>query len=111
MLASRLGTAWPEAPASRGWAEPPEGIEGIQSVTASLPHLVTRCPIDHRVPPVADTSGGSGAGYRRWREFLGQGLADYHRLRNDAAVAPPAGVSRLSAYLHYGCVSPLTVAR
>jgi hypothetical protein len=110
-LASRLGTAWPEAPASRGPAEPPAGIEDIHLGAASLPDLIARCPIDHTVPPVADTPGGSRAGYRRWREFLGQGLADYHRLRNDAAVAPPAGVSRLSAYLHYGCVSPFTVAR
>jgi predicted NAD/FAD-dependent oxidoreductase len=36
-------------------------------------------------------------------------LAKYHRLRNDAAALE--GVSRMSAYLHYGCVSPFRLAR
>ena len=47
--------------------------------------------------------------YRRWAGFLADGLQKYHRLRNDAAL--PHGVSRMSPYLHYGCVSPFRIAR
>ena len=57
---------------------------------------------------MSDTPGGGRAGYRRWNRFLEQHMDSYHRLRNDAAF--PDGVSRMSAYLHYGCVSPFRLA-
>jgi len=60
---------------------------------------------------VAHTVGGSGAGYARWRRFLQSGLAAYARDRNDAAIEWPRGVSRLSAYIHHGQVSPFRIAR
>ena len=65
--------------------------------------------IDHSVGPVGDTVGGSAAAYRRWRRFRDEHLEHYHRVRNDAA--KPQSVSRLSAYLHYGMISPFRVAR
>ncbi|MFK8015516.1 MAG: deoxyribodipyrimidine photo-lyase, partial [Gammaproteobacteria bacterium] len=77
----------------------------------ALLDLVASCPIDHSVAPVFETVGGSAAGYARWQAFRNGGLRSYHQTRNDAAIAPPAGVSRLSPYLHYGCVSPMRVAR
>ncbi len=67
--------------------------------------------IDHAVGPVAANPGGGRAGYRRWARFQAQGLDGYADARNDAALAWPRGVSRLSPYLHYGQVSPFRIAR
>lgn len=70
--------------------------------------VVARCDIDATVAPVADTLGGSRAGYARWQEFMDRGMRKYASRRND----PCAGVSsRMSAYLHYGMVSPMRLAR
>ena len=70
--------------------------------------LVGRCDIDHTVGPVPDTLGGSLAGYDRWEQFKQNRLSAYHRKRNNPLTD---GASRMSAYLHYGMVSPLRVAR
>lgn len=70
--------------------------------------VVANCKIDHSVGPVADTRGGSGAGYERWAQFKRESLKKYASRRND----PCSGVaSRMSAYLHYGMVSPMRLAR
>lgn len=74
----------------------------------SISDLVAACNIDHAVGPVRDTRGGSEAGYRRWRAFRENGLRHYSKRRNDALLS---GVSRMSAYLHYGMVSPFRLAR
>ena len=74
-----------------------------------LSTLISKCDIDHAVAPVADTPGGSRAGYQRWERFKKLGLADYEIHRNDAS--HHEGVSRMSAYLHFGMVSPLRIAR
>lgn len=76
---------------------------------ADLAELAAECQIDHSVAPVADTPGGSRAGYARWDAFKKAGLASYARRRNDAT--DHGGVSRMSAYLHFGMVSPLRIAR
>lgn len=75
---------------------------------ANLGQLIQSCQIDHAIGPVLDTSGGSTPGYQRWEAFKQSGLNAYARNRNDAT---RAGVSRMSAYLHYGMVSPLRLAR
>jgi photolyase PhrII len=73
-----------------------------------IPDLVSRCRIDHSVSPVADTPGGSTAGYQRWQAFLKGKIRTYAKRRND----PLSGAaSRMSAYLHYGMVSPMRLAR
>jgi predicted NAD/FAD-dependent oxidoreductase len=51
------------------------------------------------------------AGYERWELFKSQGLKDYARLRNDANISPPRGVSRLSPYIHHGQISVFRIAR
>ncbi len=76
---------------------------------ADLAQLTAACQIDHSVAPVADTPGGSRAGYARWEAFKRQGLRSYARRRNDAA--DHSGVSRLSAYFHFGMISPMKIAR
>lgn len=107
-LRERAATPW-SAPAE--WPGAFAGDAGFEpfDLASPLDDAIARCRIDHSLPPVSDTPGGSSAGYRRWSRFLEQGLSRYHRDRNDAAL--PEAVSRMSAYLHYGCVSPLRIAR
>ena len=73
-----------------------------------LDQLIATCSIDHTVPPVNDTRGGSTAGYERWRTFQRKKLLSYHRTRNNPLAD---GCSRMSAYLHYGNVSPFRIAK
>ena len=51
--------------------------------------------------------GGETAGRALLRRWLGGGLMSYSELRNQPAAD---GTSRLSAYLRFGCVSPLETA-
>ena len=74
-----------------------------------LASLVSGCRIDHSIAPVADTPGGTRAGYARWDRFCAHGLEGYEDQRNDASNRH--GVSRMSAYLHFGMVSPFRIAR
>ncbi|MGF1527688.1 MAG: FAD-dependent oxidoreductase [Candidatus Competibacterales bacterium] len=87
------------------------GFEPVDLASADIAALCARCAIDHTVPAVPHTPGGSRAGYRRWETFKRQGLGGYAKLRNNAAIEPPKGVSRLSPYLHHGHVSALRIAR
>jgi photolyase PhrII len=87
------------------------GFEPLALDRADLAALCADCDIDHSIGPAPETRGGSAAALARWSAFLDAGLASYHRLRNDAAVEPPRGVSRLSPYLHHGHISPFRVAR
>ena len=84
-------------------------FEPIDIDSLDIPALVSRCAIDHRVGPVPHTRGGSRAGYARWDRFVERGLRSYARLRNNPLATH--GVSRMSAYLHYGHVSPMRIAR
>ncbi|WP_216819140.1 NAD(P)-binding protein [Thiohalocapsa sp. ML1] len=109
--AERVPRPWPVCVAA---AEPYAGelaFTPAELADANIAELCARCDIDHSLPPVPHTRGGSRAGYARWDAFRSDGLAQYHRLRNDAAEAWPRGVSRLSPYVHHGQVSPLRIAR
>ncbi|MEM9189655.1 MAG: FAD-dependent oxidoreductase [Myxococcota bacterium] len=104
---ARIVQGWTEVtPGQRFVPELP--FEPLKLATADLPSLVAECEIDHGVGPVADTIGGSAAGYARWNAFVADGLRSYHRKRNDPLAN---AVSRMSAYLHYGFVSPFRLAR
>ena len=76
--------------------------------TSDLAELVGECEIDHTIGQVPHSIGGSTAGYDRWDSFKKQGISKYASVRNDALMD---GVSRMSAYLHYGMVSPMRIAR
>ncbi len=109
MLSDRLTGGWPTLD------QPPRAFEhrglpfeAVDLQHADIPDLVSKCNIDHAVGPVADTPGGSAAGYERWQRFKARGLSRYAAQRNDAT---RDGTSRLSAYLHYGMVSPMRIAR
>jgi len=83
-------------------------FDSIDLQHADLSVLIAQCPIDHSVPYVHDTIGGTAEGTRRWKRFLQKDIDHYHYKRNRPN---QLGVSRMSAYLHYGQVSPFRLAR
>lgn len=109
LLEKRLHAPWPEQP-DPGQRFVPPGLpfEPVDLATADLAGLIAECDVDHTIGPVPHTAGGSRAGYTRWEAFKARGLRRYADDRNDAL---RDGASRMSAYLHYGMVSPLRVAR
>ncbi len=110
-FARRVSREWSEVAPELGAFDGDLGFEQINFDGLSIADIVAECDIDHSVGPVPHTPGGSVAGYHRWKQFRKHGLKAYARLRNDAAVVPPKGVSRLSPYLHHGHVSPFRIAR
>jgi len=68
----------------------------------SLDSLVGGRPSPGRLP------GGEEEGRKRMRAWLRDGLGGYEGRHDDL---PGDGTSRLSAYLRWGCVSPLELAR
>lgn len=105
----RLAQPWPDLAPEAPAVVPGLPFEPVDLATASIPELVADCEIDHAVGPVPHTPGGTAAGYARWTAFRDDRLKDYARRRNDPL--DRAAVSRLSAYLHYGQVSPFRIAR
>ena len=63
--------------------------------------------LDGTVKPVDSFTGGTRAAVRRLGEFVRDGLFGYEEMRNHPEVR---GTSRLSPYLHFGNIGPLTVA-
>ena len=63
--------------------------------------------IDRRVKPVDSFTGGTHAALKRLKRFVSEGLANYEERRNHPAID---GTSRLSPYLHFGQISPITIA-
>ena len=103
----RLRQGWLEEPGPAHPHRPSVPFESVDLETADLDALIAACAIDHSIAPVPHTRGGSRAGYARWTTFLESGMRAYHRTRNDPL---RDGVSRMSAYLHYGHVSPFRLA-
>jgi deoxyribodipyrimidine photo-lyase len=92
----------------RRWREQPVPAPAEPPARLRLPHALEPGPL----PTLADLSArsaaanlppsGEHAGRRRLDRFLAEGLRDYGRGRDDLA---QDGTSRLSPYLHFGCVS------
>jgi deoxyribodipyrimidine photo-lyase len=82
----------PVLPASR------RGRRGIP-----IPELVAALPIDHSVAPSPTLTGGTAAGRKRLAWFIEHGLPRYTEDRGDPN---RDATSRLSAYLHFGHLSP-----
>ena len=72
-----------------------------------IPSLIAECDIDHLVKPSPVYHGGTANGRTRLKKFVGEILPDYENARNKP---DRDGSSRLSAYLHFGFLSPLEVA-
>lgn len=63
--------------------------------------------VDRSVSPVPDWKAGSKEGMRRLKYFVGHKLKGYGTQRNKPEIEH---TSRLSPYLHFGHISPITVA-
>ena len=108
---ARVDAPWVDVEPSFAMVAPELPFTPVDLETMDIAALVATAEIDHAVGPVAHTRGGSVAGYARFAAFVAGALRDYHRTRNDPLAPPGHGVSRMSAYLHYGHVSPLRLAR
>ena len=64
-------------------------------------------PLDRSVAPVSRWRGGSSEAFALLRDFIEHKLPGYGTLRNKPELDH---TSRLSAYLHFGHISPITVA-
>lgn len=62
--------------------------------------------LDRTVGPVDTFTGGTHAALERLRAFVNHELADYEDKRNHPEVK---GTSRLSPYLHFGNIGPITI--
>ncbi|MGA9769759.1 MAG: deoxyribodipyrimidine photo-lyase [Blastocatellia bacterium] len=69
--------------------------------------LLSNLPFNRSAQPVTTFKGGTGEGLRRLRLFIKKGLAQYDTARN---LPHLDATSALSAYLHFGHLSPLRVA-
>ncbi len=85
-------------PADPDWESWP-----IEDTDAAL----ARLDIDRRIGRVAACRGGASEAEKRLRDFVRRRLAAYAVDRNDPSLD---GLSGLSPYLHFGQISPLTVA-
>lgn len=63
--------------------------------------------LDRRIGPVDSFTGGTHRALMRLREFVNLELKDYEETRNHPELK---GTSRLSPYLHFGNIGPLTIA-
>ena len=81
--------------------KPMPGFDLSQDITAGFTKL------DRSVKPVDAFTGGTRAALKRLREFIRHDLAAYDTERNHPE---KPGTSRLSPYLHFGHIGPLTVA-
>jgi deoxyribodipyrimidine photo-lyase len=63
--------------------------------------------LDTSTGPVSGFRGGSNEALRLLKDFIEHGLPTYSTTRNQPEAS---GTSRLSPYLHFGHISPLTVA-
>ena len=72
-----------------------------QDITAGFKDL------DRTIRPVDTFTGGTHAALKHLRDFVSHGLKDYIDKRNHPELN---GTSRLSPYLHFGNIGPLTIA-
>src|SRR5271155_210537 len=93
----------PKTKAKKAW-ERPRGFESFyvtDNVTEGWRNL------DRSVKPVDNFTGGTHAALKRLKHFVAHGLADYAKQRNHPETD---GTSRMSPWLHFGHVSPVTIA-
>lgn len=85
------------------------GHPHLEQLLAESPQRVLdELSVDRRIPASGEYRGGFSEAERRLSEFIDRRLAEYATRRNDPALS---WVSNLSAYLHFGQISPLYIAR
>jgi len=93
----------PENPKAKvAWKKP----TGLQSL-APLFDVTHGWQMDRDVSPVKRLRGGTRQGLKLMREFVTKKLYTYRELHNHPEMD---GTSRLSPYLHFGHLGPMTVA-
>lgn len=70
-------------------------------------HITENWPLDRSVSPVSHWRGGTTAAHRLLKEFIKHKLRNYGTLRNKPELDH---TSRLSPCLHFGHISPITIA-
>ncbi len=108
LWAERLARTWVDVEPSGPAFLPDLPFTPLELAREDLSALVASCDIDHSVGPVHHTPGGTAAAERRWRNFVDHRLDAYATDRNDPL---RNGSSRMSAYLHFGHISPWRMAR
>ena len=81
---------------------PPASFPLTQDITEGFSKL------DRIIQPVDSFTGGTHAAIKRLRDFVRHELKDYESTRNHPELR---GTSRLSPYLHFGHIGPLTIAQ
>lgn len=105
----RVARAWPRFEWSqRAWPMVDHPLVEVDWSKLDIAETVASLDIDHAIGPIVDTPGGSRAALARWNDFRDSRLDGYARDRNDAAIP---STSRMSAYLHFGMISPMRIAR
>jgi deoxyribodipyrimidine photo-lyase len=84
------------------WKKP----RGLTSLPANF-DVTEGWKIDRSVSPVRNLTGGTREGMRLLKQFIIGKLSQYDEQRNHPELD---GTSRLSPYLHFGHISPVTVA-
>ncbi|HHS12788.1 MAG TPA: deoxyribodipyrimidine photolyase [bacterium] len=74
---------------------------------ASADEIMSRISVDQSVKPSPFFHGGTSCALKRLNRFIDERLDRYDEERNDPVLE---GQSGLSPYLHFGQISPLTVA-
>jgi deoxyribodipyrimidine photo-lyase len=69
--------------------------------------ILSSLPLDRSAEPVSHFKGGTKEALKRLRLFIKKRLARYDTDRN---LAETDGTSDMSAYLHFGHISPITIA-
>jgi deoxyribodipyrimidine photo-lyase len=87
-------------------------IPSLNLVKRSLPlddpaALCAKLGVDENVPTATGLVGGLVAAEQRLSRFIGHRLAEYAEANSDPVLD---GCSHLSAYLHFGQISPLEIA-
>ena len=105
-LRAQLGDWLQPIPAlvpTRRWSTTvPTGWNLAGEITDGFP-----AEFDRRIQPVDTFTGGTHAALARLHEFTSTQLADYNERRNHPELR---GTSQMSPYLHYGHLSPVTIA-
>jgi deoxyribodipyrimidine photo-lyase len=84
------------------WTKPP----GMESLAFDC-NLTDGWKLDRSVQPASAWNGGTKEALRRLKDFLQHKLPQYSRDRNHPEID---GTSSLSPYLHFGHISPITIA-
>ena len=84
------------------WKKP----RGLQSLLPDF-DILQGWELDRSVSPVRTFRGGTAEGMRLLRQFVKKKLSRYAAQRNHPEID---GTSQLSPYLHFGHISPITVA-